>query len=190
MCVSPPVSSAQHGFQSVPVGYSHRDHRGWRCAVWHAERLRCQVRGWCELPLPQARAVRTLPLTPQSTSRSVGSLVRAIPYGARRLIDHAQHGGEAPPKPDIPPTVREWYTPRDTDVIVSPPAKSGTTWLLHMAHQLRMNGADPTYDDQVREGVRRGLPTSPSHSRLTTSVRLWPRWTLPLGWSPLNGLAT
>ena len=84
---------------------------------------------------------------------SFPSLVRLAPYVARRLVDHVQHGGEAPPKPDIPPIVREWYTPRPSDVIISPPAKSGTTWLLHMAHQLRMKGADPTYDDQVRRHV-------------------------------------
>jgi len=79
--------------------------------------------------------------------------VRAVPYGIHRIVDYVQHGNEAPPKPFIPPTVQEWYTPRPTDVIVSPPAKSGTTWLLHMAHQLRVGGAEPEYDDQVRSSL-------------------------------------
>ena len=40
------------------------------------------------------------------------------------------------------------FTPRPTDVIVAPPSKCGTTWLLHIAHQLRMNGAEPDFEDQ------------------------------------------
>jgi hypothetical protein len=36
-----------------------------------------------------------------------------------------------------------------TDVIVAVPGKSGTTWLQHMCHQLRMRGAPPTFESQV-----------------------------------------
>ena len=38
---------------------------------------------------------------------------------------------------------------RDDDVIVSPPAKCGTTVFLHLVQQLRARGAEPTFDDQM-----------------------------------------
>jgi hypothetical protein len=37
---------------------------------------------------------------------------------------------------------------RSSDIIVATPEKSGTTWLQHMAHQLRAGGAEPTFEDQ------------------------------------------
>ena len=40
------------------------------------------------------------------------------------------------------------FKPRADDVIVAVPAKSGTTWLLHICHQLRMQGAEPDFDEQ------------------------------------------
>ena len=40
------------------------------------------------------------------------------------------------------------FTPRPTDVIVAVPSKHGTTWLLHIVHQLRMNGAEPDFKEQ------------------------------------------
>ena len=39
--------------------------------------------------------------------------------------------------------------PAPTDVVVAVPGKSGTTWLMHMAHQLRMEAAPPDFDDQM-----------------------------------------
>lgn len=40
------------------------------------------------------------------------------------------------------------FQPRPDDVTVAVPAKCGTTWLLHICHQLRMQGAEPDFDDQ------------------------------------------
>ena len=41
------------------------------------------------------------------------------------------------------------FSPRPTDVIVTVPAKCGTTWLLHIVHQLRMNGVEPDFEAQL-----------------------------------------
>ena len=42
------------------------------------------------------------------------------------------------------------FTPRPSDVLVATAAKSGTTWLAHICHQLRMGGAEPDFEDQER----------------------------------------
>ena len=73
----------------------------------------------------------------------------AAPYFVRMSWYGLLHGHERPARPNIPPEVQEWYTPRPSDVIISPAAKSGTTWLLQIAHQLRVKGEEPTWDDQV-----------------------------------------
>ena len=41
------------------------------------------------------------------------------------------------------------FKPNPDDVIVAVPPKSGTTWLLHICHQLRMSGAVPDFDDEL-----------------------------------------
>ena len=41
------------------------------------------------------------------------------------------------------------FTPNPDDVIVAVPFKNGTTWLVHICHQLRMRGAEPDFDDQA-----------------------------------------
>ena len=38
------------------------------------------------------------------------------------------------------------FTPRPNDVV---PYKSGTTWLMHICHQIRMQGAEPDFEDQT-----------------------------------------
>ena len=40
------------------------------------------------------------------------------------------------------------FTPRPDDVVCAVPYKSGTTWLTHICHQIRMQGAEPTFQDQ------------------------------------------
>jgi hypothetical protein len=52
---------------------------------------------------------------------------------------------------------------RSTDIIAAIPEKSGTTWLQHMAHQLRAKGAEPDFECQ--NDVRLiNLPLSMSHN--------------------------
>ena len=41
------------------------------------------------------------------------------------------------------------FAPRPSDVIVATPPKSGTTWLTHICHQLRMKGAEPDFKEQT-----------------------------------------
>ena len=40
------------------------------------------------------------------------------------------------------------YQPLPDDVIVAVPNKHGTTWLLHICHQIRMKGQEPDFEDQ------------------------------------------
>eukprot|EP01050_Picozoa_sp_SAG11_P018574 SAG11_NODE_2828_length_2935_cov_3.086389_3_plen_354_part_00 len=49
---------------------------------------------------------------------------------------------------------------KPTDVVIAVPAKSGTTWLMHMAHQLRMEGAEPRFGDQME--VMPWIPPGPA----------------------------
>ncbi len=41
------------------------------------------------------------------------------------------------------------FTPQPSDVIVAVPPKNGTTWLLHICHQIRVQGAEPDFEHQV-----------------------------------------
>ena len=41
------------------------------------------------------------------------------------------------------------FTPLPDDVIVAVPQKCGTTWLLHICHQIRMRGAEPDFKSQA-----------------------------------------
>ena len=41
------------------------------------------------------------------------------------------------------------FTPLPNDVIVAVPQKCGTTWLLHICHQIRMRGAEPDFKSQA-----------------------------------------
>src|SRR5262249_56615549 len=56
---------------------------------------------------------------------------------------------QAPPRagaPWIDPALQQQVDWRDGDIIVSVPAKSGTTWMMNIVHQLR-TGGDPTFKD-------------------------------------------
>lgn len=94
---------------------------------------------------------------------SVKSIVLALPYFARMGWHVLWHGNVKPARPEIPAEVMALYTPRPTDVIISPAAKSGTTWLMQIAHQLRVKGAEPTWDDQVSCFSKRES-AAPSHT--------------------------
>ena len=41
------------------------------------------------------------------------------------------------------------FKPKLDDVIVVLPPKNGTTWMLHICHQIRMKGQEPDFDDQM-----------------------------------------
>lgn len=41
------------------------------------------------------------------------------------------------------------FKPNPDDVIVAVPPKNGTTWLLHICHQIRMQGQEPDFEDQI-----------------------------------------
>ena len=40
-------------------------------------------------------------------------------------------------------------TPCPGDVVCAVPYKSGTTWLMHICHQICMQGVEPTFQDQT-----------------------------------------
>ena len=46
-------------------------------------------------------------------------------------------------------TLDHSFKPNPDDVIAAIPPKSGTTWILHICHQLRMKGMEPHFDDQA-----------------------------------------
>jgi len=66
------------------------------------------------------------------------------------MTDHDSadpHAGPADgPPPWIDPTMQQHIGWRDGDIVISVPAKSGTTWTMNIVHQLR-SGGDPGFDD-------------------------------------------
>ena len=44
---------------------------------------------------------------------------------------------------------KQTFQPEPDDVIVVVPPKNGTTWLTHICHQIRMNGQEPDFEDQL-----------------------------------------
>ena len=77
-------------------------------------------------------------------SASIEDLVRATVWTPEQQIRELK-------RRSLPPIAEGSisFTPRPTDVIVAPPSKCGTTWLLHIVHQLRMKGAEPDFEDQL-----------------------------------------
>ncbi len=60
---------------------------------------------------------------------------------------------EEPPRGGAPwmdPSIQGRIEWRDGDIVVSVPAKSGTTWTMNIVHQLRAGG-DPNFDDVYAE---------------------------------------
>lgn len=81
--------------------------------------------------------------------------------------------------PWIDPTIQQLIGWRDGDIVVSVPAKSGTTWTMNIVHQLR-SGGDADFDDVYeevpwiefvphpnldREELARGFDQMPDHRR-------------------------
>ena len=54
------------------------------------------------------------------------------------------------PPPWLDETIQQQIAWRDGDIVVSVPAKSGTTWAMNIVHQLR-TGGDPTFADIYAE---------------------------------------
>jgi hypothetical protein len=61
-----------------------------------------------------------------------------------------QNGPPAGPPPWINDTIQQKIQWRDGDIVVSVPAKSGTTWTMNIVHQLR-TGGDPAFADIYAE---------------------------------------
>lgn len=49
---------------------------------------------------------------------------------------------------DLPQDVSS-FKPNPNDVIVAIPSKNGTTWVMHICHQVRMKGLEPDFTDQL-----------------------------------------
>ena len=44
---------------------------------------------------------------------------------------------------------QQTFKPNPDDVIVAVPPKNGTTWLMHICHQIRVKGQEPDFEDQL-----------------------------------------
>ena len=43
---------------------------------------------------------------------------------------------------------RSNFSPNPDDIVIAIPPKNGTTWMIHICHQIRMHGAEPDFDEQ------------------------------------------
>eukprot|EP00746_Dinoflagellata_sp_MGD_P127643 gnl/MRDRNA2_/MRDRNA2_62164_c0_seq1.p1 gnl/MRDRNA2_/MRDRNA2_62164_c0~~gnl/MRDRNA2_/MRDRNA2_62164_c0_seq1.p1 ORF type:complete len:428 (+),score=87.83 gnl/MRDRNA2_/MRDRNA2_62164_c0_seq1:117-1400(+) len=71
-----------------------------------------------------------------------------------RVLGQLFMGGSMQPppghsKPLNPQTAKDWQGGRLSDIIVAVPAKSGTSFVQHICHQLRVGGRSPDFDDQM-----------------------------------------
>jgi aryl sulfotransferase len=60
--------------------------------------------------------------------------------------ESAHDGHPAGPPPWIDPSLQQRIAWRDGDVVISVPAKSGTTWTMNIVHQLRTGGDNSFFD--------------------------------------------
>ena len=70
--------------------------------------------------------------------------------GALAREAEIKHGPSGGPPPWIDEAIQKKIAWRDGDVVVSVPAKSGTTWAMNIVHQLR-SGGDPSFTDIYAE---------------------------------------
>ena len=77
------------------------------------------------------------------------------------------------------------FKPNPDDVILSVPPKNGTTWLLHICHQIRMKGQEPDFEDQMEVislielsenvfGVDPAKQKQPAYPRIYGTHHLYP----------------
>ena len=79
-------------------------------------------------------------------------------------------------KEDI--TFEPSFKPNPDDVIVATPPKNGTTWLLHICHQIRMKGKEPEFQNQVEvvtwiEGTKKRHRIEPGEKPQPAKPRLF-----------------
>ena len=72
-------------------------------------------------------------------------LIRALEWTPEQQLQELQRRARVIP---LLEDVKSSFTPRPSDVIVATTPKSGTTWLTHICHQLRMKGAEPDFKEQ------------------------------------------
>jgi hypothetical protein len=70
------------------------------------------------------------------------------------------------------------FTPNADDFLIVVPPKHGTTWLLHVCHQIRMKGAEPDFEDQMEvisliEGHEMLFGVKPQDQKQPASPRLY-----------------
>ena len=70
------------------------------------------------------------------------------------------------------------FTPNADDFLIIVPPKHGTTWLLHVCHQIRMKGAEPDFEDQMEvisliEGHEMLFGVKPQDQKQPASPRLY-----------------
>ena len=74
--------------------------------------------------------------------------------------------------PDVVASEKPSFKPRPDDVIVVVPPKNGTTWLLHICHQIRMKGCEPDFENQVH--VVGWIEASPKYTGKDTMAQEQP----------------
>jgi hypothetical protein len=101
-------------------------------------------------PLEDVGAAR-LALMRQEIATRMGVMMRIMgraPPEAGGPMFSLPAGDPAPVQP-ASETAHAWTGGRSTDVVVAVPAKSGTTWAMHICHQLRARAAPVDFDCQM-----------------------------------------
>lgn len=100
------------------------------------------VRGRYVFPGSSSKFVAICHLGPFTSMRSIGWMAALFGRFAQGFPKNMKKLGEQ--------RVEAYKSQRRaSDVVVDVPAKSGTTWLMQICHQLRMRGEEHVYDDQM-----------------------------------------
>ena len=70
------------------------------------------------------------------------------------------------------------FKPNPDDLVVAVPPKNGTTWLLHICHQIRVKGQEPDFEDQMGvitliEATKELYSCSPEEQHQPASPRIY-----------------